>query len=101
MPCDLDGYSVISGKEMLSVQSIEEEINDINRQYEQQVTVELENKAKAKADDDEKAMKADEVAFGTTASSAFQEIRTFRKTKAQLRKELRLNEVVLGSIDDM
>lgn len=97
IPCELQSYSVISGKDILPLDAVEEELKDIDRQYQQQIAVELENRAKARADDNEKAILADKEAFGTS----YQDVRTYRKSKAQLRKELKANEVVLGSIDDV
>lgn len=102
LPIGLDAYSAISGQGIHSLNTIEQEIKDIDEKYRKETELEIQNKEKARMADSTRAMEEDQAAFGVSAPSMYKEVRTSgRKSKAQLRKELRQNEEVLGSIDMM
>lgn len=102
LPIGLDAYSAISGQGIRSLNTIEQEIKAIDEKYRKETELEIQNKEKARMADSTRAMEEDQAAFGVSAPSMYKEVRTSgRKSKAQLRKELRQNEEVLGSIDTM
>lgn len=102
LPVQIDAYASISGQTVRLLDDIKKEIQEIDAEYQKRSEIELENKELARLADSNRALEEDEAAFGISAVSKSREVRTYgRKTKAQLKKEIRKNEEVLGSIDMM
>ena len=95
---NVEDFSNISGKQLVSVKEVNELIREIDEDYQQRMVVESANREMARAADAENAMREDATTFGGLSTQGYTNGQ--RKTKSQIRRELQRNEIVLGSIDD-
>ncbi|KAF5092559.1 hypothetical protein D0Z03_002808 [Geotrichum reessii] len=99
LPTNVEDYSMATGKPLVTTKEVQDLISEIDDDYRNRIMVETANREKARAADAENAMYEDATTFGGISTQGYGRGGQ-RKTKAQIRKELARNEIVLGSIDD-
>ncbi|KAF5103340.1 hypothetical protein DV451_001513 [Geotrichum candidum] len=99
LPTSVEDYSMAAGKPLVTAKEVQDLISEIDDDYRNRIMVETANRELARAADAENAMREDATTFGGISTQGYARGGQ-RKTKAQIRKELARNEIVLGSIDD-
>lgn len=98
LPSKVTDYAKLTGKALVTAQEIEDLVKEIDEDYKSKIDMEEKNREKARAVDAENAMKEDAAIFGGLGGY---NPRAQNKSKADIRRERRKNEIVLGSVDDL
>lgn len=114
LPTNLSSYGQISGKSILSVEEVKKELENIDTEYRERIAADEQKRQRNLAEDNERAMRADVAEFGIAAqatggfsvggfgsnsNNSGKVIRqTLNKSKSSFKRELRMNEEVVGTV---